>query len=346
LADEKTRHKDGFSTASLGKNTHMHVFIDTNILLSFFHYSSDELDALNDVFASHEHGSATVHLTEQVIDEFHRNREVKIKDALKRFKDIKLSAQMPSFLKGYEEYGEIRQLSSEIQQKQKSILEKVNVDIFAKNLVADRLIKDIFDRPDVISTTQEVFSTASMRMAIGNPPGKNNSIGDAINWVLLLNSVPDGQNLHVISADGDFYSTLNEKQCHPFLNDEWHEKKGSTLYTYRTLSDFMKEHFDGIAFSFDNNKESLIDDLADTGSFAMTHSLIAKLEEYSYFSVKEVKKILSAAEENGQFGDIISDYDVSDFLNRIAVPHIGSLSEDSHKEMLQNVINEQRERPE
>jgi len=63
----------------------MHVFIDTNILLSFFHFSNEELDSLNDVFASHKHGSATVHLTDQVRDEFRRNREVKIKDALGRF---------------------------------------------------------------------------------------------------------------------------------------------------------------------------------------------------------------------------------------------------------------------
>ena len=55
----------------------MHVFIDTNILLNFFHFSKDELDALNNVFASHEHGAVTVHLTEQVCDEFKRNRENK-----------------------------------------------------------------------------------------------------------------------------------------------------------------------------------------------------------------------------------------------------------------------------
>ena len=108
----------------------------------------------------------------------------------------------------------------------------------------------------------------------------------------------------------------------------------------------MKEHFDGVAFSFDKNKEALIDDLAGSGSFAMTHGLVAKLEEYSYFSVKEVERILSAAEDNGQFGGIISDYDVSDFLNRIAVPHIGSLKDDGHKDLLKDVIAEQNARHE
>jgi len=61
----------------------MHVFIDTNILLKFFHFTEDELDALTDVFASHEHGSAEVHLTEQVRCEFLRNRESKIKGRIR-----------------------------------------------------------------------------------------------------------------------------------------------------------------------------------------------------------------------------------------------------------------------
>ena len=50
----------------------MHVFIDTNIILNFFHFASEEIVALNDVFASHKHGSANVHLTEQVCNEFGR----------------------------------------------------------------------------------------------------------------------------------------------------------------------------------------------------------------------------------------------------------------------------------
>jgi predicted nucleic acid-binding protein len=87
----------------------MHVFIDTNILLNFFHFTKEEIDALSDVFASHEHGAANVHLTEQVCDEFLRNRESKIKDALKKSKDVKFAAELPAFMKQYEEYEQIRQ---------------------------------------------------------------------------------------------------------------------------------------------------------------------------------------------------------------------------------------------
>ncbi|WP_120497066.1 PIN domain-containing protein [Kiloniella sp. EL199] len=322
----------------------MHVFIDTNIILSFLHFSKDDLDALQNVFASHTHGSASIHLTQQVCDEFKRNRENRIKDALKRFKDNKFSAQLPSFMKPYSEYDEIRELSSKLQKKQKDILVKVDQEVTEQNLLADKLIKEIFDKSDIIETSREIYDLASMRMSIGNPPGKNSSIGDAINWIILLDVVPNGENLHVISEDGDFYSSINEISPHPFLQEEWSEKKGSELVVYRKLSEFMKEHFDGVAFSFDKNKEALFDELMNAGSFSRTHGIISRLEEYSYFSLKEVCKILDGASENDQFGSIITDYDVSDFLNRIAVPRLGELISDKHKQIVQYVIDEQKER--
>lgn len=322
----------------------MHVFIDTNILLNFFHFSKDELDTLNNVFASHENGAATVHLTQQVCDEFRRNRENKIKDALKRFKDVKFSTQLPSFMKGYEEYEGIRRLSKELQVLVKSITEKVDADILAKALLADKLISDIFSRAKIIETTSELFSVANMRMAIGNPPGKNSSIGDAINWTILLSNVPNKEPLHIISEDGDFYSSLNEDAVHPFLEEEWRRRKESRLYVYRTLSAFTKVHFDGVAFTFDKTKEALIDDLVTARSFAATHQLIAKLETYSYFSLKEVERILAAAVENQQFGWIVTDNDVSDFLNRVTISRMESITVPEQRDLLQKVSAEKKER--
>lgn len=321
----------------------MHVFIDTNILLNFFHYSKDELDALNNVFASHKHGAATVHLTEQVCNEFRRNRENKIKDALKRFRDTRFTPQFPSFMKGYEEYGAIRTMSDQLQELQKGILEKVEKAISEQTLLADRLIGEIFAKQKVAAVTRMVYETASMRHSLGNPPGKNNSLGDAVNWTILLASVPDKEDLHIISEDGDFYSALNEGRVHGFLLEEWKREKSGALFAYRTLSAFMEEHFDGVAFAFDKDKEALIEELRTAGGFVVTHGLIAKLEDYQYFSAKEVARILDAAEENNQFGWIVTDNDVSDFLNRVAVPHMEGLSE-AHKAILTKVINEKKER--
>ncbi len=315
----------------------MHVFVDTNILLNFFHYSKDELDALANVFASHEHGSATVHLTEQVQNEFRRNREAKIKDALKKFKDSRYAPQFPSFMKGYAEYKSIRSLDSEISKLNKAILEKVESDISARKLIADLLIDEIFAKQKVVPVSKDTYERAIMRTALGNPPGKSGSLGDAVNWEILLASVPNAEDLHIISEDGDFYSSLSEDKVHPFLADEWKRQKEGKLFAYRTLSAFMVEHFDGVAFAFDKGKEALIDALFSAGSFASSHSIIAKLENYKYFSAKELQRILDAAEENNQFGWILSDDDVTEFLRRVGPPHIAALTP-SQKETLEKIL--------
>lgn len=322
----------------------MHVFIDTNILLNFFHFAKDELDELKDVFASHEHGAAKVYLTQQVCDEFRRNRESKIKDALKRFNEVKFAAQLPSFMKEYDEYEKVRRLSADLQQLVKDLSGKVDIDIHAKSLAADNLIADILARASVIETSDLVFAAAQRRVALGNPPGKAGSIGDSVNWTILLENVPHGEPLHIITEDGDYYSSINETAINPFLEDEWKKAKGSPLRVYRTLSLFLREHFDGVAFSFDKTKETLIDSLAYTRSFAATHRLISDLESYSYFSFKEVERILAAALSNSQFGGIVTDSDISDFLNRVAVPRLQSINSLDYREILQYVIDEQRER--
>ena len=316
----------------------MHVFIDTNILLSFFHFSKDDLDTLHTVFSSHKHGSAIVHLTDQVRDEFKRNRESKIKDALRRFKDARFTVQIPHFMKAYSEYESIVTLSSQLEEKYKSIMKSVNSDIKNETLPADRLIEDIFKRFPAQQTTDSIFMEAWRRTTSGNPPGKDRSMGDAINWVTLLHSVPDKNTLHVVSEDGDYYSVLDEKSAHPFLRDEWNRKKNSDLRVYRTLTDFNRVHFDGKAFAFDTEKEQLIDDLETSGSFAMTHQIVRNLERYDYFSLREVNRILQAACDNNQVRAIVTDLDVSGFLNRVAVPRIGDVNKEDHKRILLDVV--------
>ena len=322
----------------------MHVFIDTNILLNFFHFTSDELDALTEVFATREQGSASVHLTQQVKDEFIRNRDNKIKSALKRFREANLVPQLPSFMKAYEEFGRIRHLASELKLASKGMLAKADKDIRERELLADRLISEIFKSSDIRMISDEVFSEATRRMALGNPPGKDGSLGDAVNWISLLQSIPDDEDVHLISEDGDFYSCLDEDAPSAFLAEEWSEKKKGTLFVYRTLSGFLKEHFDGVAFAFDKRKEALIEGLAESKSFASTHSLIEKLEGFSYYSAAEVSRILAAAVSNSQVHLIDTDRDVSDFLNRVAVPHKESIDDEDQLKILANVIQDQADR--
>ena len=319
------------------KGRYMHVFIDTNIFLNFYHYGKGDLDELHKLFVTHENGFAHVYLTGQVYNEFMRNRENKIVDALKRFKEYK-SIQLPTFMKNYKNYREIISLSQKLDRLHNEIISKINKDILDNNLLADQLIQEIFKKHDVEEITVERYNWGKMRVELGNPPGKNKSLGDAVNWGILLDKVPDGQDLHLISADGDFYSKLDEKEPHPVLLDEWRRLKKSNLYVYRELPVFMKKHFNnGVDLVFDKEKKNLIQKLFTSKSYACTHDLIYELDKYLYFSLQEV-------EENSQFGAIIRDKDISDFLNRVAIPRRSEIENVQHIQILDDVLDEQRTR--
>ena len=63
----------------------MYLFIDTNVYLSFYHYSKDDLDELHKLSALVERNEIQLLLPQQVIDEFWRNHESKLHDAISKF---------------------------------------------------------------------------------------------------------------------------------------------------------------------------------------------------------------------------------------------------------------------
>lgn len=82
----------------------MHIFIDANIFLSFFHLSSDDLEALKSLAVLVKEDQVELYIPEQVIDEFNRNRAGKIADALKRLQEHKFGPAIPQMAKKYDEY--------------------------------------------------------------------------------------------------------------------------------------------------------------------------------------------------------------------------------------------------
>ncbi len=65
----------------------MNLFIDTNIYLSFYHFTSDDLEELRKLIVAIHEKRIKLYVTSQLRDEFRRNREIKIADALKLFTD-------------------------------------------------------------------------------------------------------------------------------------------------------------------------------------------------------------------------------------------------------------------
>ncbi len=289
----------------------MNLFIDTNIFLSFYHFTNDDLEKLSNLTFLLENEEAILFLPKQVIDEFYRNRENKISVSLKHIKNQELNLQFPQICKDYPEYEFLLQLQESYKKNHTELIKKISNDIKNFNLEADKVIKKLFDSALKIEIKNDIIDKARVRMDIGNPPGKNKSLGDAINWETLLVEV--SKDLHFISGDKDYCSLLDNTQFNNFLMREWREKKNSTIYFYKKITDFFKKLFPNIKLDSEFKKDSLIKKLIDTSSFSQTHSIITKLSKFNEFTSDQLNEIVNAAISNRQIYWIIGDEEVHDF---------------------------------
>jgi hypothetical protein len=295
----------------------MNVFIDANIFLSFYHLTNEDLEELRKALVLHDNKKITLWLPEQVKDEFVRNRHIKIADAVRRFEEDTLNNQIPQMMRGYEEHCKLKDATRSYKDAKQKLKEKLLADVESGSLVADQVVESIFRKASKIEISQSLFFKAKLRSDRGNPPGKVGSYGDALNWECLLESIPSGQDLHIISEDGDYFSKLFKDRLNAFLADEWARMKMSHLFLYKSVSSFLCEHFPSAKLASELEKECAILDLAASSNFAATHSAVARLERYAEFTKTQIDEVLRAAVSNNQVAWIISDEDVSKLIYRI-----------------------------
>lgn len=210
------------------------LFIDTNIWLSLYHFTNDDLSQfvkLKDMLGN----SIKIILPQQVYDEIKRNREAKLLDALKNF-DLK-EPKYPVFSKGYTEYEGLRNDVSQLVKRFKSFKENIESQIITEELPADKVINSFLSNLKPISCNKYV-EDAFIRYRIGNPPGKDNKYGDAINWECLLDVVPDGEDIFFISADKDYRSLFSDEKMNSFLIKEWEKKRIQRFISIHLYPDF------------------------------------------------------------------------------------------------------------
>ena len=294
----------------------INLFIDSNIFLSFYYLTNEDLDELEKLTTLLKRKSLTLYLTEQVRDEFSRNRERKIDEAMKKLREHRFNLEFPQICKGYSEYEALRDGLVECDNAHKTLMDRLEGDIKSEQLAADSIIAEVFNFARCTNTTPSSIVRARVRKEVGNPPGKaKRSLGDEINWELLLEEVPDSEDLYLITEDADFKSRLNEQRLNPFLANEWEAKKQSVVHFYRRISGFFKSNYPDIKLSGDLEKDLCIRDLADSPNFAMTHVYVAKLKEYGTdFSRVQLNAIVNAVNSNSQVHWIVGDHDVKEFV--------------------------------
>ena len=297
----------------------MQLFIDTNILLSFYALNQEDLAELNKLIDAIDKQQITLLLTDQIIDEFNRNREQRIDGAIKSLRAQTFNPQIPQLCEDYPEIDILRESLKQYEQAHISLVTKIIADIKVKNLKADCIIQSLFSLGKKLTNSPVMLDRARLRMGVGNPPGKNNSLGDAINWECLLDETPAGEDLYFVTGDKDYCSALNDDEFSDFLLTEWYGRKQTKICFYKRLSSFCKEQFPEIALASVRDKEFLIRDLVNSQSIANTQIAIAKLSYYTEFNAAQVNSIVAAAISNRQVVWSIEDDRVSSFLRSVVV---------------------------
>lgn len=184
------------------------------------------------------------------------------------------------------------------------------------SLPADTTIQAFFNLSGLIEC-DEYVERAYTRYRIGNPPGKDNKYGDAINWECLLATVPDEEDLYFISVDKDHRSEFFDDTLNPFLANEWKQKKHSEIHFYTNLVKFLNEHFEDIKLKTEQVKQDLIDKLETSPNFLSTHGIIAMMSKYTGWTNAQIESICSAAENNTQVSWLLGDDDVVEFYKSL-----------------------------
>ncbi|WP_354133738.1 PIN domain-containing protein [Bradyrhizobium sp. S3.9.1] len=152
------------------------LFIDTNVLLSFYHLTSEDIEELKKLVALVESKDIELIVPKQVENEFWRNRGAKIVDAMKKLREAKFNASFPSFSKDYGEYAEIREFLKKADKLHADLVSKITTDAKKMSLAADEIVTGLFKKATKPAFVQEHYLSALMRTRLGNPPGKDESV--------------------------------------------------------------------------------------------------------------------------------------------------------------------------
>ena len=273
----------------------MQIFIDTNVYLDFYELSDDDLTQLKQLETLLTAKPATLLVSQQVRDEFVRNRDSQIKDSLTFLKNKKIDGSFPRLCTEYSEYDEIKSTIKVFEEKKNVLIENISNDAAQLNLEADKLIKGLFEFGERLPVTNEIMQQARMRHEKGNPPGKNKTIGDEINWECILKYYSNLQadttdtteiDLFIISGDGDFASTLDKTSLNHFLTNEWNQKiPNGKISFFPKLRAFFEAQFPEIKLSPSSlDRHLAVVNFVNSWSFRRTHQLIDKLKQFDNFT--------------------------------------------------------------
>lgn len=321
-----------------------HVYADANIFLDFFRFSDDDLGELEKLATHIDSKNITLYLPQLTAEEYFRNRDKIVLEQLQDLKNVKLKVGIPTFIRESQSAKDFLEKLSDALAMRNALLEEVEAQAVARNFRADDLIGQIFSKANRIPTTPALLQSAGERVSLGNPPGKPGSIGDRLNWESLIQEVPEGNDIYLITRDNDYISTFSSASPNMFLCEEWAARKSASVRLFKGIKSFAKiideslkfNKPDEPVFEKDPARTEKIMALVGSYNYASTHYAVAELANHiDKMSPDELEYILQGAMDNSQIGGIMGDDDVETFYKKIRnkMPWVGNTVADKFDEV-------------
>ena len=206
------------------------ILIDTNIFLGFYQAHSDTIKLFQEI----KKIKNRLIFSDQIFDEFIRNRDVVLRRLVKDVDKNKLSIPSSSLIQHLEEYSELKSVKSDYEKTSKKLKKRI------EKMIEDPLEDPIYsifielyqdENVQKIKKDEEIIHLAHCRKLCGNPPisDKKDTIGDEIIWESILSNIDD--NLIIVSRDSTY------KDHDTFLREEYKNKTNKSLRICEDLSE-------------------------------------------------------------------------------------------------------------
>lgn len=217
----------------------MFIYIDANIYLDYFKMSDEtviSLKKLKDYLEKDKKNKLILPI--QTKDEFFRNKNNIINQCLVTTNEnIKKAV---SLLSRHHEQIKIKASADKIKKELEKFNNELKEYLTDKNSEINNIIDSLFKLSSEKNDSDIIFNKAYKRLLKGNPPGKNNSIGDAIAWETLLEECLK-EPLYVITKDKDWIDEVNEDELKLFLLLEWKKKSSKEIYLFKSIGEFLNK---------------------------------------------------------------------------------------------------------
>ncbi|MCU0328109.1 MAG: PIN-like domain-containing protein [Chitinophagales bacterium] len=199
----------------------MRILIDTNIFLDFYRSNKTPINIFSTLLENIE----KCILTDQIIQEFERSRELVLKNVKYKFQqESKLENFSSSYLQNLEVFKELIEIQKQYKTKQKEV--NNYIDDIIKDPTLDP-ISDYFNefvnaslKNNVLYYTNDtIIRKAKNRKLIGNPPTSDKySLGDEINWEIVLENIKE--DIIIVGRDNTYTNNIS------YLQKDFHKRTG------------------------------------------------------------------------------------------------------------------------